>query len=311
MHPPWHCKVFRRIQAKEREKIIEDNQLCQFCLLHDKAKPCGARERLANPACHVPGCKGKHIRKLHELLKDVFKEENQVHLVQGGGEWEESEAVWEVDGEEEAMIVGTIQREDNCSWQDASKSWLEQDEEEEDEIYHVGTCQGASSPPSETKEEQCSVIACPLQKEDEDAETIENSWWTPEPEDLQIKEGERDYFLELLMGSSAPSKGAAERPTTVGNKADQSAEKEATRGNKPALSKGKRKGSVKNPKGGSGVSAKPEKKEASAQNERRPAGSQSSNQGQAVPPDLPGDPEPESGGPRTQAQPGACDHERK
>ncbi len=57
-----------------------------------------------------------------ELLKDVFKEENQVHLVQGGGEWEESEDVWEVDGEEEAMIVGTIQREDNCSWQDASKS---------------------------------------------------------------------------------------------------------------------------------------------------------------------------------------------
>jgi hypothetical protein len=59
---------------------------------------------------------------LLELLKDVFKEENQVHLVQGGGEWEESEDVWEVDGEEEAMIVGTIQREDNCSWQDASKS---------------------------------------------------------------------------------------------------------------------------------------------------------------------------------------------
>jgi hypothetical protein len=81
LHPPWHCKLLGRIQAKEREKIIEDNRLCPFCLLHDRAKPCGAKERLANPACHIPGCKGKHIRKLHELLKDVYKEENQVHLV--------------------------------------------------------------------------------------------------------------------------------------------------------------------------------------------------------------------------------------
>ncbi len=40
-HPPWHCKAFRKIQAKEREKIIEDSQLCPFCLLHDKARPCG------------------------------------------------------------------------------------------------------------------------------------------------------------------------------------------------------------------------------------------------------------------------------
>jgi hypothetical protein len=76
-HPPWHCKVFRKIQAKEREKIIEDNQLCPFCLLHYKARPCGAKQRPVNPACHVPNCKGKHIQKLHELLKDVFKEENQ------------------------------------------------------------------------------------------------------------------------------------------------------------------------------------------------------------------------------------------
>jgi hypothetical protein len=41
-HPPWHCKVFGKLPAKEREKVIEDNRLCPFCLLHDKAKPCGA-----------------------------------------------------------------------------------------------------------------------------------------------------------------------------------------------------------------------------------------------------------------------------
>jgi hypothetical protein len=310
-HPPWHCKVFGRIQAKEREKRIEDNQLCPFCLLHDKAKPCGAKERLANPACHVPGCKGRHIRKLHELLKDVFKEENQVHLVQGGSEWEKSEDAWEVDGEEEAMIVGTIQQEDSRSWQDASKSWLEQDEEEEDEIYHVGTCQGASSPPSEAREEHCSAIVYPPKKEDENAEIMENSWWTPEPEDLQIKEEERDYFLELLMGGSAPSGETAEKPAAVGSKAGQPARKEVTRGNKLAFSKGKRKGSEKTPKGGGGVSARPEKKGANAQDEGRPAENQSGNWGQVVPPDLPGDPEPESRGPPAQAQPKARDRERK
>jgi hypothetical protein len=62
-HPLWHCKVFGKIQAKEREKIIEDNQLCPFCLLHDKARPCEAKQRTVNPACHVPNCKGKHIQK--------------------------------------------------------------------------------------------------------------------------------------------------------------------------------------------------------------------------------------------------------
>ncbi len=94
-HPQWNCKLFGNIRAKEREKIIEDNWLCAFCLLHDRAK-----ERQANPACHAPGCKGRHIPKLHELLKDMHKEENQVHLVQGDDEWEESEDAWAI-GEEE------------------------------------------------------------------------------------------------------------------------------------------------------------------------------------------------------------------
>jgi hypothetical protein len=179
----------------------------------------------------------------------VFKEENQVHLVQGGGEWEESEDAWEVDGEEEAMIVGTIQREDNCSWQDVGKSWLEQDEEEEGEVYHVGTCQGASSPPSESEEKHCSRTGRSPKKEDEDARIMENSWWTPDPRDLQIEEREKDYFLELLMGGSAPSEGAAERPATVSSKTGQPAKKEATLGDKPAPSKGKRKGSERTPQG--------------------------------------------------------------
>ncbi len=157
--------MFGKIQAKEREKIIEDNQLCPFCLLHNKARPCGAKQRPVNPTRHVPNCKGKHIQKLNELLKDVFKEETQVHLVHGNDGWEESEEAWELDGEEEMMIVGTIQREDNYSWRDASKSWLEQDEEEEDGTYYVGTCQGAGSVPPEAREKQGSAVVCPPMEE--------------------------------------------------------------------------------------------------------------------------------------------------
>jgi hypothetical protein len=72
---------------------------------------------------------------LHNFLKDVFKVENQVQLVHGDEEWEESEEAWEVGEEEEMMIVGTVQREDDRSWQEASKSWLERDGVEEDEAY--------------------------------------------------------------------------------------------------------------------------------------------------------------------------------
>jgi hypothetical protein len=240
---------------------------------------------------------------LHELLKDVFKEENQVHLVQGGDEWEESEEAWEVDGEGEALIVGTVQREDDGSWQNASKSWLEQDEEEEDGTYHVGTCQGAISLPPEAREKQCSAVVCPPKEEDEDAETVEDSWWTPGPEDMQIERGEKEYFIELLMEGSAPSEGAAEKPTMVGSKAGQPTKKGATRGSKPASGRGKRKNSEKTPKGGNGVSAGPEKEEANARHEWGPTESQPGNQGRVVPPDLSSDPGAENGRLQARVQP--------
>jgi hypothetical protein len=231
LHPPWQCKLFGNIRANEREKIIEDNRLCPFCLLHDRARACGAKERLANPACHILGCKGRHIRKLHELLKDIHKEENQVHLVQGGDEWEEPEDAWEIDGEEEAMIVGTIQQEDDCSWQEASKSWLEQDGEEESEAYYVGTCQGASNQPPEAEKGRSSEASCPLKEEEKDEEIIEDSWWSPDPKDLQIEEGEKGYFLELLMSGSTLGRGGgvSERPSAANSKTSQPAKKKQPR----------------------------------------------------------------------------------
>jgi hypothetical protein len=60
-HPPWFCKVFGKLPAGEREKLIVDNRLCPFCLLHDKDRPCGAKQRPVSVACVASSCKGRHI----------------------------------------------------------------------------------------------------------------------------------------------------------------------------------------------------------------------------------------------------------
>jgi hypothetical protein len=83
------------------------------------------------------GCKGRHAQKLHDFLKDVFREESRVHVVQEDDEWEESEEAWEL-GEEEAMIVGTVQQKIEYSWQDACDAWAVQNEEMEAGVHQVG-----------------------------------------------------------------------------------------------------------------------------------------------------------------------------
>ncbi len=54
-----------------------------------------------------------------------------------------SEEAWEL-GEEEMMIVGTVQHEEDCSWQDACKSWMEQDKGVAVGVHQVGACKGAT-----------------------------------------------------------------------------------------------------------------------------------------------------------------------
>jgi hypothetical protein len=168
-HPPWLCKVFRKLPAGEKEKLITDNQLCPFCLLHDKDKPCGAKQMPVSVACAASSCKGRHIQKIHNFLKDVFREENRVHVVHGDDRWEESDEAWEL-GEEEMIIIGTVQQEEDCTWQDACNAWGEQDEEiaagvhqvrvcqEAAELAAVGQCKGADIP--EESEEVSGQAAC-------------------------------------------------------------------------------------------------------------------------------------------------------
>ncbi len=166
-HPPWFCGAFGKLPAKERERLIVDNKLCPFCLLHDKEKPCGAKQKPVSVACAVPGCKGRHAQKLHEALKDILREEGRVHVLQEDDGWEESDGAWELE-EAEGMIVGAVRQEDECSWSDACNAWTALDEETEAGIHQV--------------------------KADEEGTSEDD-----QEEGLLIEGEEREYVLELLL----------------------------------------------------------------------------------------------------------------
>ncbi len=197
-HPPWLCKVFGKLPAGEREKLITDNRLCPFCLLHAKDKPCGAKQRPVSVACMASNCKGTHIQKVHDFLKDVFREENRVHVVYEDDGWEESDEAWEL-GEEEAMIVGTIQQEDDCSWQGACNAWMEQDKEAAVGVHQIRVDQEVS--------EQVAVGQC------KEANATKRSEMPLELEDLLVEGEEQEYFLELLMRKALPERPKESLPT--------------------------------------------------------------------------------------------------
>jgi uncharacterized damage-inducible protein DinB len=125
-------------------------------------------------------------------------------MVHGDDGWEESEEAWELD-EEEIMIVGTVQQEEDCSWQDACKSWTEQDEEAEVGVYQVGACQGATGMETE-------AVRQPSAGQSKKAETIGVEDRAPEPDDLLLEGEEQEYFLELLMRKATPERPKRGQP---------------------------------------------------------------------------------------------------
>jgi hypothetical protein len=150
-------------------------------------------------ACTASNCKGRHIQKLHDFLKDVFRGENRVHVVHGDDGWEESDEAWEL-GEEEMMIVGTVQQEDDCSWQDACNAWTEQDEEAVVGVHQVVRVDQEVS-------EQAAVGQC------KEANTEERSEKPLGLEDLLVEGEEQEYFLELLMRRASPERPKESLPT--------------------------------------------------------------------------------------------------
>ncbi len=83
---------------------------------------------------------GKAHPKTARFPQGRVREENRVHVVHGDDGWEESDEAWEL-GEEEMMIVGTVQQEDDYSWQDLCSAWREQDEEVAAGVHQVKVCQ--------------------------------------------------------------------------------------------------------------------------------------------------------------------------
>ncbi len=176
-HPPWFCRSFGKLQAKEREKLIVDNKFCPFCLLHDKDKQCGAKQKPASVACTASGCKGRHAQKLHDLLKDLFREEGQVHVLQEDDGWEESEEAWEL-GEAESMIVGAVRQEEGHSWREACEAWEAQEGDMRASINQVRADGVGEGEPREADEDEHSEA---------------------ESDGLLVEGDEREYILELLL----------------------------------------------------------------------------------------------------------------
>jgi hypothetical protein len=107
--------------------------------------------------------------------------------------WEESDEAWEL-GEGEAMIVGTVQQEDEYSWQAACSAWEAQEEGAMAGVYQAGVDQEPGEPATK---DQCKKVSA--EKSDEQP---------PMGEGLLVEEEEQEYFLELLLRGVSP-----ERPT--------------------------------------------------------------------------------------------------
>jgi hypothetical protein len=82
-HAPWRCRAFGSIRLEQRARIIEDNKLCSFCLLHDRAEACRIKANKSKPACLLLECGDGQALWLHKLLKDTMGKESKVNVVQG------------------------------------------------------------------------------------------------------------------------------------------------------------------------------------------------------------------------------------
>ncbi len=115
----------------------------------------------------------------------------------GDDGWEESDEAWEL-GEGEMMIVGTVQQEDECSWQEVCNTWEAQDEEAAVGVYQVGVDQETSEPAAKG---QCKK-----------ASTRKSDERPLEVEDLLVEGEEQEYFLELLMRRASPERSKENLP---------------------------------------------------------------------------------------------------
>ena len=56
---------------EQRQKIISENDLCPFCLLHFNGQMCFDRDTVLSPACEKQGCNKGHLVWLHDVLSNA------------------------------------------------------------------------------------------------------------------------------------------------------------------------------------------------------------------------------------------------
>jgi hypothetical protein len=102
-------------KREEQARIIEDNKLCPFCLLHDKSEVCYSKVYMTKPKWEEVGCKGQHIQWVHKLLKGVTEVKSEsmgeVNVVRGQEGWRTPDEAWleEEEEEEEVHFVNMVQ----------------------------------------------------------------------------------------------------------------------------------------------------------------------------------------------------------
>jgi hypothetical protein len=60
-----------RQDSEERDRIITNNKLCMFCLLHSSDEECFSKTNKIKPVCMEHECKGQHIKWLHKMLREL------------------------------------------------------------------------------------------------------------------------------------------------------------------------------------------------------------------------------------------------
>jgi hypothetical protein len=70
-HPPWRRRTFGDKTPEERSKIILDNKLCLFCLLHGTEEVCFSKTYKTKLVYHIPKCEELHIEWLHHVMQPL------------------------------------------------------------------------------------------------------------------------------------------------------------------------------------------------------------------------------------------------
>jgi hypothetical protein len=65
-HAPGKCDAFKKLSPQQRQKVIEERELCQLCYRHLRGRECWSKDKVPN--CGVDGCQAAHHHLLHGAL---------------------------------------------------------------------------------------------------------------------------------------------------------------------------------------------------------------------------------------------------